>query len=139
GEGEVCEAGGGAKEYSVSEALDVTRLAVVLFAGSPVPDVYGPVQAFGACRVTRPDGPPHRFFKVFTIADRVGPIPSGEGPSTHADHAFADAPDYDILVVPGGFGTRTAIRDEAFLAKVRAASARAPLTTTLSTGSAMPP
>ena len=79
----------------------VKRVAVVLFDGFTVLDVYGPVQAFGSCRITRPDGPPHRFFQIFTIADRPGPVRSGEGPATHADHAFADAPDYDILLVPG--------------------------------------
>ena len=113
------------------------RVAVVLFDGFTVLDVYGPVQAFGSCRVTRPDGPPHRFFQIFTIADRPGPVRSGEGPATHADHAFADAPDYDILLVPGGFGTRAAVRDDAFLAKLSAASRRAPVTTTVCTGSAL--
>ena len=115
----------------------VKRVAVVLFDGFTVLDVYGPVQAFGSCRVTRPDGPPHRFFQIFTIADRPGPVRSGEGPATHADHAFADAPDYDILLVPGGFGTRAAVRDDAFLAKLSAASRRAPVTTTVCTGSAL--
>ena len=115
----------------------VKRVAVVLFDGFTVLDVYGPVQAFGSCRVTRPDGPPHRFFQIFTIADRPGPVRSGEGPATHADHAFADAPDYDILLVPGGFGTRAAVRDDAFLAKLDAASRRAPVTTTVCTGSAL--
>ena len=115
----------------------VKRVAVVLFDGFTVLDVYGPVQAFGSCRVTRPDGPPHRFFQIFTIADRPGPVRSGEGPATHADHAFADAPDYDILLVPGGFGTRAAVRDDAFLAKLSAASRRARVTTTVCTGSAL--
>jgi len=121
----------------VADTPAVKRVAVVLFDGFTVLDVYGPVQAFGSCRVTRPDDPPHRFFQIFTIADRPGPVRSGEGPATHADHAFADAPDYDILLVPGGFGTRAAVRDDAFLAKLDAASRRAPVTTTVCTGSAL--
>ena len=121
----------------MADTLAVKRVAVVLFDGFTVLDVYGPVQAFGSCRVTRPDGPPHRFFKIFTIADTPGPVPSGEGPATHADHAFADAPDYDILLVPGGFGTRAAVRDDAFLARLAGASRRASVTTTVCTGSAL--
>jgi len=121
----------------VADTPAVKRVAVVLFDGFTVLDVYGPVQAFGSCRVTRPDDPPHRFFQIFTIADRPGPVRSGEGPATHAAHAFADAPDYDILLVPGGFGTRAAVRDDAFLAKLDAASRRAPVTTTVCTGSAL--
>jgi transcriptional regulator GlxA family with amidase domain len=121
----------------MTELPPVKRVAVVLFEGFTVLDVYGPVQAFGATRVLKPDGTPHRFFQVFTVADRTGPIKSGEGPSTHADHTFADAPHFDVLVVPGGFGTRQAVNDETFLAKLGAISQRAPITTTVCTGSAL--
>ncbi len=121
----------------MAETPAVKRVAVVLFDGFTVLDVYGPVQAFGACRVLRPDGTPRRFFEIFTIADRPGPVKSGEGPSTHADYAFAEAPPYDIVLVPGGFGTRAAVGDEAFLARLGAASQRAAVTTTVCTGSAL--
>ncbi len=121
----------------MAETPAVTRVAVVLFESFTVLDVYGPVQAFGACRVLLPDGTPRRFFEIFTIADRPGPVKSGEGPSTHADYAFAEAPAYDIMLVPGGFGTRAAVGDEAFLARLRAASRRAAVTTTVCTGSAL--
>ena len=115
----------------------VKRVAVVLFDGFTVLDVYGPVQAFGATRLIQPDGTPYRFFHVFTVAERKGPIKSGEGPSTDADYTFDDVPDFDILVVPGGFGTRAAVNDQAFLAKLGAISGRAPITTTVCTGSAL--
>ena len=121
----------------MTELPPVKRVAVVLFDGFTVLDVYGPVQAFGATRVIQPDGTPYRFFHVFTVAERKGPIKSGEGPSTDADYTFDDAPDFDILVVPGGFGTRTAVNDGAFLAKLGAISRRAPITTTVCTGSAL--
>ena len=121
----------------MTELPPVKRVAVVLFDGFTVLDVYGPVQAFGATRIMQPDGTPYRFFQVFTVAERTGPIKSGEGPSTHADYTFSDAPDFDILVVPGGFGTRQAVNDEAFLSKLSSMSRRAPITTTVCTGSAL--
>ncbi len=121
----------------MAELLVTKRVAVVLFDGFTVLDVYGPVQAFGACRVMRPDGTPHRLFEIFTVADKVGPVRSGEGPVTHADYALAEAPDYDILLVPGGLGTRTAVKDEPFLARLGAASQQAPVTATVCTGSAL--
>lgn len=113
------------------------RVAVVLFDGFTVLDAYGPIQAFGSCRVTRPDGDLHRLFDIFTIAETAGPVRSGEGPATHADHVFGSAPDYDVLLVPGGFGTRAAVRDTRFLDHLAAASARASVTTTVCTGSAL--
>jgi transcriptional regulator GlxA family with amidase domain len=115
----------------------IQRVAVVLFDGFTVLDMYGPVQAFGACRITRPAGPPFRFFEVFTIAEHRGPIKSGEGPSTHADYTFPEAPPYDILLVPGGFGTREAVKNDTFLGRLRAASERAAVTATVCTGSAL--
>ena len=121
----------------MTETPAVKRVAVVLFDGFTVLDMYGPVQAFGSCRITRPDGPPFRFFEVFTIGERRGAIKSGEGPSTHADYTFAESPPYDILLVPGGFGTREAVKDDAFLGRLRAASEKAAVTATVCTGSAL--
>ena len=113
------------------------QVAVVLFDGFTVLDAYGPIQAFGACRQMGPDGSPQRLFEIFTVAEEAGPVRSGEGPATHADHAFADAPACDILLVPGGFGTRAAVKDETFLARLAAASRRAEVTATVCTGSAL--
>jgi transcriptional regulator GlxA family with amidase domain len=110
---------------------------VALFDGFTVLDAYGPVQAFAACRVPRADGFPLRLFEIVTVAERTGPVKSGEGPSTVADHTFSDAPDYDVLLVPGGFGTRTAVNNAAFLSALAAASRRAPVTATVCTGSAL--
>jgi transcriptional regulator GlxA family with amidase domain len=115
----------------------VRRVAVVLFEGFTVLDVYGPVQAFASTRIPRPDGSPHRLFEIFTVAEKAGPIKSGEGPTTHADYAFADAPPYDILLVPGGFGTRQAINNAPLLLALTAASRKAAITTTVCTGSAL--
>jgi transcriptional regulator GlxA family with amidase domain len=121
----------------VTQSPAVKRVAVVLFEGFTVLDVYGPVQAFGACRALLPDGAPRRFFEIFTMADHRGPVRSGEGPSTHADHAFAEAPSSDIVLVPGGFGTRAAVNDRAFLDRLGAVSQRAAVTATVCTGSAL--
>jgi transcriptional regulator GlxA family with amidase domain len=115
----------------------VRHIAVALFEGFTVLDVYGPVQAFASCRVMQPDGAPHRLYQIFTLGERPGPVPSGEGVASVAAHAFADAPPYDILVIPGGFGTRKAVNDRGFLAQLAAASEKATLTTTVCTGSAL--
>ncbi len=121
----------------MSAEQPVRRVAVALFDGFTVLDVYGPVQAFASCRVMHPDGTPQRLYQIFTVADRPGPVAAGEGVSTVADHAFADAPRFDILVIPGGFGTRRAVSDQGFLKQLAAASEQATVTTTVCTGSAL--
>lgn len=115
----------------------IRRVAVVLFDGFTVLDVYGPVQAFASARVPRADGSWLRLFEVITLADKAGPIKSGEGPTTQAEYAFAEAPAYDILLVPGGFGTRQAVNNAPLLLALTAASRRATVTTTVCTGSAL--
>ena len=115
----------------------VRRVAVALFEGFTVLDVYGPVQAFASCRVMRADGTPHRLYEILTVGDRPGPVRAGEGTATVVEHAFADAPPYDIVLIPGGFGTRRAVSDPSFLKRLAAASERATVTATVCTGSAL--
>ena len=50
-------------------------------------------------------------------------------------HSFAGAPPYDVLVHPGGRGTRPLLSDAQHLAWVRAQRAAVPLMTSVCTGS----
>jgi transcriptional regulator GlxA family with amidase domain len=121
----------------MSEAPPIQRVAVALFEGFTVLDVYGPVQAFAACRAVQPDGKRRPFFEIFAMARERGRVRAGEGPATWAEWSFEDAPDYDILLIPGGFGTRAAVADQKFLGELTEASQRARITTTVCTGSAL--
>jgi putative intracellular protease/amidase len=53
----------------------------------------------------------------------------------HADAAFDEIESADVLVVPGGWGTRALLRDEAVLAWVRAIHQTTQWTTSVCTGS----
>ena len=52
-----------------------------------------------------------------------------------ADAALADLPEPEVLVVPGGTGTDTAVEDEALVAWIRAAHETSTWTTSVCTGS----
>jgi transcriptional regulator GlxA family with amidase domain len=121
----------------MADTPTIRRVAVALFEGFTVLDVYGPVQAFASARIARPDGSWLRLFEIVTVAEKAGPVRSGEGPTTHADFAFVDAPAYDVLLVPGGFGTRQAVNNAPLLLALTAASRRAAVTITVCTGSAL--
>ena len=121
----------------MSNAPPVRKVAVALFEGFTVLDVYGPVQAFGSCRVPAGEGRWHRLFEIFGMAELAGVIKSGEGLPSYAEYSFADAPAFDILLIPGGFGTRTAVNNAAFLRQLAAACQKAALTATVCTGSAL--
>src|SRR5215510_10939208 len=46
--------------------LPLQRVAVALFEGFTVLDVYGPVQAFASCRIVQPDGKRRPLFEIFS-------------------------------------------------------------------------
>jgi transcriptional regulator GlxA family with amidase domain len=115
----------------------VQRVAVALFEGFTVLDVYGPVQAFASCRVPTSEGGFQRLFHVFSMAEQAGVVRSGEGPPSSAEYSFAEAPEFDILLVPGGFGTRAAVNNARFLDQLAVTSQRASVTATVCTGSAL--
>jgi transcriptional regulator GlxA family with amidase domain len=121
----------------MADSSTVQRVAVALFEGFTVLDVYGPVQAFASCRVPNPAGGFRRLYEIFSLAEHSGVVNSGEGPPSQAQYSFADAPPYDILLIPGGFGTRAAVQNTALLSQLSAASARARVTATVCTGSAL--
>ncbi len=121
----------------MAETPPVRRVAVALFDGFTVLDVYGPVQAFASCRIPREDGTLQRLFEIVSMAERSGVVQAGEGPASYAEYSFADAPAFDILLIPGGFGTRAAVNSAPFLSQLAAASQRADVTATVCTGSAL--
>ena len=119
------------------ESLPVRKVAVVLFEGFTVLDVYGPVQAFAAAGVRTGDGAYHRFFQIVTAAREPGPVRSGEGPATVADYSFEDLENCDILLIPGGIGTRQMVDDAAFIELIARASGDSEMTATVCTGAAL--
>jgi transcriptional regulator GlxA family with amidase domain len=121
----------------MADEVPVRRVGVILFDGFTVLDVYGPVQVFGACRTARPDGTPARHFEIVMLGARPGLVRAGEGPGTQADAAFAEAPPLDVLLIPGGFGTRAAVTDGALIGQLRDLARRVPVTTTVCTGAAL--
>jgi len=63
-------------------------------------------------------------------------VKAGEGPASWAEWSFEKAPDYDILLIPGGFGTRAAVATSRS-SSVSPRRAAALVTTTVCTGSAL--
>jgi transcriptional regulator GlxA family with amidase domain len=71
---------------------------ILLFDDVEELDFAGPYEVFGMA-LTEGD-------RVVTIAERDGPVRGAKGLRVLPDHTFTDAPPLDVLVVPGGLGTR---------------------------------
>ncbi|MEU6878371.1 DJ-1/PfpI family protein [Streptomyces sp. NPDC046712] len=70
------------------------------------------------------------------VAKEAGPVRNDQGSlALVADKALADVPNPDIVLVPGGPGSREAMHDPEILAWVRTADATSTWTTSVCTGS----
>lgn len=103
-------------------------IGVVLFDGFELLDVFGPLEMFGMY--------PERF-SLRMVAENSGVVASAQGPRSVVDAVFSDAVQYDILLVPGGRGTRTEVNNPVLLAWLQAQANGAQFVTSVCTGSAV--
>jgi putative intracellular protease/amidase len=103
------------------------RIGIILFDQFETLDVFGPVQMLGRL----PD------FQLVAITQDGAPATSSQGLATVAHHSFADAPQLDILLVPGGMGTRKEVENPVLLDFLRRQSDGADYVTSVCTGSAL--
>jgi transcriptional regulator GlxA family with amidase domain len=104
------------------------RVVTVLFDGFELLDVCGPLETFGTA---------DQRFELPIVGPAAGPVRSAQGPSLLADHAYQDAPYPDIVLVPGGIGTRRLVDDASFLRWLSDWAALAPVIASVCTGSGL--
>ena len=107
------------------------QLGVLLFDGVEELDAVGPWDVLAAW--TRHF--PQDDWAVTALSRDGGPVTAAKGLVLGAHCSFADAPRLDVLVHPGGQGTRPLTRDDAHLDWVRAQRDTAELMTSVCTGS----
>ncbi|MEZ0166076.1 DJ-1/PfpI family protein [Kineococcus sp. LSe6-4] len=106
------------------------RIGIVLFDGVEELDAVGPWEVLALWTQQFPeDG-----WTVTTLSPAGGVVTAAKGLAITAAHSFADAPPLDLLLHPGGRGTRPQLRDEAHLEWVRAQRRSVPLLTSVCTG-----
>ena len=78
----------------------MTTIGLLIFDGAEELDFVGPWEVFTMAKVLRDD------IRVVTIAERAEPVRCAKGMRVIPDHTIADAPPLDVVMVPGGQGTR---------------------------------
>ena len=109
----------------------MTRIGIFLFDGAEELDWAGPWEVLAFWAQTWPDDD----VEVFTLTRKDGPVVCAKGLRVLADHTWATAPPMDVLVYPGGLGTRAQLADAAILDWVRKERDRGVLMTSVCTGS----
>jgi transcriptional regulator GlxA family with amidase domain len=111
---------------------------ILIFDGVEVLDFAGPFEVFSRTRLvsgadsrrTNDSAP----FDVFTVARTHAVVDAIGGLQVVPKYGWDDAPPIDILVVPGGFGTRALLTDDATLDWIRGQAGRAAHVTSVCTG-----
>jgi transcriptional regulator GlxA family with amidase domain len=101
---------------------------ILLFEDMEELDFVGPFEVFGMARMG------HEEDRVVTIAEQAGPVRGAKGLRVLPDHTFADAPPLDVLLVPGGQGTRQEVSNPALIDWLRKAAEPCSWVTSVCTG-----
>jgi transcriptional regulator GlxA family with amidase domain len=112
------------------------RVGIVVFPDVEVLDFCGPFEVFS---VTRLDEERRREepspFEVFLVAEGPGPIVTTGGMKVTPDHTLESCPTLDILVVPGGWGTRAEMKNARLVSWIAERAKQVETLTSVCTGS----
>ena len=98
------------------------KVAILIFDGAEIIDWTGPYEMFGAAG-----------FDVYTVAQTKAPITTAMGMVVTPKHAFADAPQPDVLLIPGG-GVKATQNDAATIAWIKSMAAHTKYTMSVCNG-----
>ncbi len=111
--------------------MEKTRqVGILVFDDVEVLDFCGPFEVFSV--TGRGEG--RELFQVSTVGKTLGPVLARGGLSINPHFSLVDAPVFDILLVPGGYGTRPLVNDEEVLAWIRHRSFQTELLLSVCTG-----
>lgn len=103
------------------------KIGIVLFDDFETLDVFGPVEMWGRLK----------DYEIVTVCEKGRIVTSSQGLGTVCRYSFADAPQFEILMIPGGGGTRREVNNPIMLDFLRRQDRGTKWTTSVCTGSAV--
>ena len=104
-------------------------VAIAVFEGVEELDFVGPWQVLRGWRLLYPDD-----VDVFLVGDTTEPVTCAQGMRVLADRTWDELGDIDVLVYPGGRGTRAQLGDDFIRSRLRALSESGTLLASVCTG-----
>jgi transcriptional regulator GlxA family with amidase domain len=111
----------------------MTTFGLLIFDGAEELDFVGPWEVITASAMIQEQAGAPADVAV-TVAEGTGPVRCAKGLRVLPDHAFDDHPQLDVLVVPGGMGTRREVSNNAVTGWIRKTAADAVWVTSVCTG-----
>jgi transcriptional regulator GlxA family with amidase domain len=112
------------------------RVGILIFPDVEVLDFCGPFEVFSTTRLSEPrtrDDPCP--FEVLVVAESPGVVTTTGGLKVTPDHTLATCPPLDVLVVPGGWGTRELVHNRAVVDWISRQAGGTTVTASVCTGS----
>ena len=111
-------------------AADTKTIGILLFNEVEELDAVGPWEVLAYWTRNHPqDG-----YAVITLSKDGQPVDCAKGLTIAAHHSYATVPPLDVLIYPGGWGTRAHLADNHQLDWVRRQREQVPLMTSVCTG-----
>ncbi|GAB3042012.1 DJ-1/PfpI family protein [Parafrigoribacterium mesophilum] len=109
---------------------DLKYIGLLLFDGVEELDAVGPWEVISWWTRNHPeDG-----YRIITVADDLGAVTCAQGLRMLPENRLDQSPAFEVLIYPGGRGTRAHLTDRVRLDWVRAQRASVPLMTSVCTG-----
>jgi transcriptional regulator GlxA family with amidase domain len=115
----------------ISEDGRVKTIGILLFDDFEELDAVGPWEVLTFWARQFPDD----GWQVTTLSRDGMPVTAAKGLVVHPEHSYETVPPLDVLIYPGGQGTRAHLRDDAQLDWVRRQRKQVPLMVSVCTGS----
>jgi transcriptional regulator GlxA family with amidase domain len=112
------------------------NVGILIFPDVEILDFCGPFEVFASATLpAQTDGGPEmRLFEVFTIAERSELVACRGGLLVQPNYTLDDHPPLDLVVIPGGYGTRREQENPVILDWIARQRRTGALTTSVCTG-----
>jgi len=112
------------------------NVGILIFPDVEILDFCGPFEVFASATLPAETegGSEARLFEVFTVAERSELVACRGGLLVQPNHTLEDHPPLDLVVVPGGYGTRREQENPVVLGWIARQRRTGALTTSVCTG-----
>lgn len=107
------------------------NVAILIFDEVEVLDFCGPFEVFSVTGRHDNENP----FEVYTVAEKDAPVFARNRLSVNPRYTLTNCPKPDILIIPGGFGTRREMHNQVVIDWIREKAVDAELVLSVCTGS----
>ena len=118
----------------IKQRQDTLTVGILLFDDVEVLDFAGPFEVFSVARPVGQNRDGTQLFAVITIAEKERHIKATGGLQVQPQYTIKNHPPIDILLIPGGFGTRKERENKQLLSWVKAQDKKTKIMTSVCTG-----